>query len=197
MSVVLHLHNSEAPERRDAELWARLQTGEQDALEGLFRGHAASLCDFAVALLRDDDAARDIVQALFCWLWDHRFALEEPRSVRRYLFVAVRNRCANHARSQRTAARFAERLAASGGPVVTPVPATDAAAGANDLESAIAREVALLTPRRRDVFSLVRFQGLRHKEVAEILGIAPKTVEIHLAQALEILKERLSPWLGI
>jgi RNA polymerase sigma-70 factor (ECF subfamily) len=43
----------------------------------------------------------------------------------------------------------------------------------------------------REVFSLVRIQGLSHTEVAEVLGVATKTVQRRLNRALLLLADRL------
>jgi RNA polymerase sigma-70 factor (ECF subfamily) len=67
---------------------------------------------------------------------------------------------------------------------------------ASDLESAIHTTVEGMPPRCREVFLLLRTQALTYAEVAVILGISPKTVEIHMSRALAILRARLGPWLS-
>jgi RNA polymerase sigma-70 factor (ECF subfamily) len=43
----------------------------------------------------------------------------------------------------------------------------------------------------REAFDLVRIQGLTHGEVAEVLGVAPKTVQRRLDRGVRLLTERL------
>ena len=43
----------------------------------------------------------------------------------------------------------------------------------------------------REVFSLVRIQGLTHGEAAEVLGVSPKTVQRRLNHSLVLLAEEL------
>ena len=179
----------------DLQLWIRLQTGDPSAFETLFRAYADSLCDFARALVADDDAARDVVHALFCWIWEHRHALETPRVVRAYLFAAVRNRARNHIRDTRVASAFRERVARSDEALVRTEPLPDARAMATDLEDALARELAELPPRCREVFALLRYEGMSQAEAAATLGISRKTVEIHLGRAMKLLRAGLAAWL--
>jgi RNA polymerase sigma factor (sigma-70 family) len=55
----------------------------------------------------------------------------------------------------------------------------------HDQELALVREaVAALPPRCREVLVLRRFQGLSHRQIAQRLGIAEKTVDAHLGIAL-------------
>jgi RNA polymerase sigma-70 factor (ECF subfamily) len=49
-----------------------------------------------------------------------------------------------------------------------------------------------LPGEEREAFDLVRIQGLTHGEVAQILGVAPKTVQRRLDRGLRFLAERLS-----
>ena len=48
-----------------------------------------------------------------------------------------------------------------------------------------------LSAEEREVFDLVRIQGLTHAESAALLGIATKTVQRRLNRALLTLAERL------
>ena len=48
-----------------------------------------------------------------------------------------------------------------------------------------------LSPIRRNVFKLSRFEGLPHKEIARQLSISPKTVENHIVRAIRQLKDSL------
>ena len=48
-----------------------------------------------------------------------------------------------------------------------------------------------LPAEEREVFDLVRIHGLTHVEAAEVLGIAPKTVQRRLGKGLKLLTESL------
>ena len=49
-----------------------------------------------------------------------------------------------------------------------------------------------LPEEEREVFSLVRFQGMAHSEVAEVLNVSTKTVQRRLNRSLMLLAEKLS-----
>jgi len=181
----------------DDRLVAGLSTGDAVAFEALFRRYAAALCGFADSYVRSPESAEEIVQDLFTWIWEHRHSIEMPRGARSYLFGAVRNRALNALRDRGTALAASDRLAheaslrlpsATGGNA-------DADLLAADLESALQSIVSAMPTRCREVFVLVRMRQLSYAEVASILGIAPKTVEIHMSRALAILRARLSPWI--
>jgi len=50
-----------------------------------------------------------------------------------------------------------------------------------------------LSPRQRMVLDLVDFQGFEPSEAAELLGLAPQTVRVHLFRARKTLRAAASP----
>src|ERR1017187_6979140 len=71
-----------AREGTEREWLARLRTGDERAFEQLFHAYAAPLCDFAFSYVRVREAAEEIVQDRFCWIWEQRFRLEMSHGIR-------------------------------------------------------------------------------------------------------------------
>ena len=46
-----------------------------------------------------------------------------------------------------------------------------------------------LPPKCKEVFKLHKIKGLKYREVAELLGISIKTVEVHMGKALRKIKK--------
>jgi RNA polymerase sigma-19 factor, ECF subfamily len=180
-------------DRTEQECLARLRTGDERAFESLFREHASALCTFAFSYLRSRETAEDVVQDLFCWIWEQRFTIEMPHGVRAWLFFAVRNRSLNAMRNSRSELSIHERLsrdAHSRPPVAPP----DAELLGSDLAAAVARVVRAMPTRCREVYTLVREQHLSHAETSRVLGISTKTVEVHMTRAIAILRAELTGW---
>lgn len=186
-------HEHVASLNDEPHLIAQLQSGDPRAFESVFRTFAAPLCDLAFSYVRTRDGAEDIVQELFTWLWANRHEFLPTHGLRAYLFGAVRNRSLNVLRNEATAARVSATLQL---PPTSAARTADADLLAADLETALRSAVEGMPPRCRDVFTLVRTQSLSYAEVAAILGVAPKTVEVHMGRALAILRVRLGPWLN-
>ena len=75
-------------------------------IEQLFKAHYAQMHRLAVALLHDDDLARDIVHDVFASLLD---GTPQILITGGYLLKAVRNRCLNHIRDCEIHQRIADR----------------------------------------------------------------------------------------
>ena len=58
----------------------------------------------------------------------------------------------------------------------------------DDLEDAIFE----LPEQRQKIFRMSRFGQMKHKEIAEELGISPKTVETQIYRSLKLLREKLA-----
>ncbi len=143
----------------------------ESALRAYLRGRFPGLSDLD-----------DLVQETYARLLRMKVA-GQLREVRPYLFATARNAAIDQLRHHRAAATEAigniEQL-----PVVEDRP--DAAeTAAHEQELAILHEaIAALPPRCREILVLRRFHGLAHREIAERLGISPKTVDAQLCLAV-------------
>jgi RNA polymerase sigma-70 factor (ECF subfamily) len=185
-----------AREARDRAWAVRIRTGDTAAFEALFYAYFQPLCDFVSTYVEAADAAEELVQDLFCKLWDQRYEWEISGSVKSYLYKSARNRAFNYLRRRRVEEAFQARQAVLQGSIdegkahVLP----DDQVEANELGRALENAVAQLPPRCREVFTLHRDQQLTYSEIAHVLEISVKTVEIHMARALVALRQRLAAW---
>ncbi len=185
-----------AREREELAWFERMRTDDEAAFELLFLAYAGPLCAFAFSYVESQAAAQEIVQELFCRMWERRETLDLPRNVYAYLFGATRNRAINLLRNRRVQSAFLARAAQA-------ERAKESAAGAPQereldaeaLAEAVERALGELPRRCREVFTLTRDQHLSYAQVAETLHISPKTVEIHMGRALALLRQKLRPWL--
>ena len=167
-------------------------TLDERGLELLFRSHFDGLCRFAVDYVKDQEAAREIVQEVFVGLWERRATIDLSRPVKSYLSTSVRNRCLNHLRDNR---KFSggllelEELAGADG--YEPHDRLSEA----DLGGRIDTAIGELPDRCREVFTLSRHGNLRYQEIADQLGISVKTVETQMSKALSHMRIRLAEFL--
>ena len=181
----------------DNEILSRIRTGEEAAFETLFREHYAGLCVFATRILESRAVAEEIVQDVFLRLWERRNEWETTGSVSAYLYAAVRNRAFNRVRQDRAQQRWQERVIRehSAEPRGAESSAADEHVRSDELAAAIERGIAELPPRCREAFVLRRQHHLSYAEIARVMNIAPKTVEIQIGLALKSLRGKLAEWL--
>jgi len=197
--VRLHSPASGAPDplaaavvAQDLDLVRRVRLGDEAAFEQIFRTYYVRLVSFARTGIDSQDLAEETVQEVFLHIWMRRESWVVERSLAAYMFRAVRNRISNARRSLKLETCYNADIAreTDGGPDVP----CDGRLREAEIEAALAKAVALLSDRARQVFLLSRRQHLTYAEIAEVLGIGVKTVEMHMARALSQLRLALSEW---
>ena len=175
------------------DIAARVRAGDERALEALFRQHHASLCEFAVRYVREDALAEELVQDLFTDLWVRRAEWQLRGSVRGYLFSAVRNRALNLRRHQAVERDWERAEAASEVHAMhqAPLPA-DERLEREELRIRVDAAVESLPERCRLVMHLRWRERMRHAEIAAVMGISVKGVEIQLSRGLAALRAMLA-----
>lgn len=174
----------------------RIRTGDVQAFEAMFRAYKNDLGGFVRSCLQSREAAEEVIQDLFLRIWEQRHEWEVTVPLNVYLFRAARNRAISHVRHERVERRFRERLGSEGAEALRPrSPAwADEAARAGELEGAIEWAVNELPERCREAFRLNRYHHLSYAEVAEVMQISVKTVEVQMGRALTFLRKRLADW---
>ncbi len=169
--------------------WSRgLQRSNQKAYTEVFEATYDTLYRYAWYFLHDDNAAYDVLQDVFLKLWQVRERVDPEKSLKALLYQMVRNTALNHMRhAKRHAAETLDDAPYE--PAV--LPEADNDLDHQVLESHMRHWIEELPSRRREAFMLSRYQGLSHVEIADIMDLAPKTVNNHIVLALQHLRSRL------
>ncbi|MDE6269494.1 MAG: sigma-70 family RNA polymerase sigma factor [Muribaculaceae bacterium] len=153
-------------------------------IEQLFKAHFVPMHRLAMALLHDEDLARDIVHDVFVSLLDGRSAIVASLG---YLLMAVRNRCLNHIRACQLHERVARLFFAENGEY-------DADEWPD--EETISRIYSIIeseiSPQARRVIELRFAAGLPFAKVAETMGISQTAVFRHLRNAISIIRKKIN-----
>lgn len=77
-----------------------LKVGDYKTFEKLFEQWYKPLYIYAYSIIHDAMEAEDVVQKMFCKLWDQADKIEIHTSMKSYLYRAVHNDCLNWIKSQ-------------------------------------------------------------------------------------------------
>ncbi len=168
-----------------------LRSGDSEALDRLMDCLWAPLVRYAGQTLPDGSDPQDIVQEAFVRLWTRRATLRQDGSIRALLYTTVRNACLDEIRTSR---RRQKLRSIECGPSPSPGPYEDTQGA--ELHRLAAAAVAKLPERRREVFRLVRAEGMSYREAAEVLGLSEQTVANHMSLALADLRTALRPFIS-
>lgn len=157
--------------------------------EKIFKEFFIPLSYYSMKFVRDMDASKEIVHNVFIKLWEKRNDLHTNVPLRSYLYTAVRNRSLNYLRDR---AKFAEEDISDIDEIQMGTDDDAKELEISELEIRILKEINNLPDRCAEVFKLARFENKKYREIAEVMGISIKTVEIQMSKALKILREKLS-----
>jgi RNA polymerase sigma-70 factor (ECF subfamily) len=171
----------------DAELVLRARRGESAAFEELVRRHMRKAYLAALAQLGDPAAAEDVTQDALMTALERLEDCREPERFAAWLVRIARNRAHNYRRRERV--RLALPLESAEPLRSRDDPAHDAYRG--ELRERLLLALDTLTETQREAVYLFDVEGLRHAEIAELLGLNEGNVRYHVFQGRRALRAQL------
>mgnify|MGYP006357884757 CR=1 FL=1 len=168
-------------------LLRKLNEGDISVMEVIYFRYAPQIKAFVSAILKDPADTEDLVQDIFLKIWDDRETVCHAKSFRSYLFTMTRNIVYNHLKKKKVHDRFMDytkNSSSSYNPeqrIIT-----------KDLLGHIDNEMKKLTDRQRTIYELNRNDDFTYSEIAEKLGLSPKTIQYHIGTVLSRFKKILS-----
>jgi RNA polymerase sigma-70 factor (ECF subfamily) len=165
----------------------QILSDEYAAFRELYLLMYAPLMRFAAIYTHSEQMAEDVLSDVFLKLWERRALLQEVQNLRVYLYTAIKNTALNL--RNRQAAFAGDEQTLSELPSTGPDP-ENMLLSAEALKN-IQHTINQLPPRCKLIFQLAKEEGMRYKEISDILGISVKTIDNQLAIALGKIGSRL------
>ncbi len=156
---------------------------DTQAYKQLFLLFYPSLVSFAVSIIKSKELAEEIVSDVFIKIWEKRHQLDKVENLRYYLFTAVKNKCLNQLHDQKNKAGIDINNMAIEFKSLYHDPEQKLIS--DEMISQIRAAIQELPPRCRLIFKLVKEEGLKYKEVAELLQLSVKTIENQMSLAFK------------
>jgi RNA polymerase sigma-70 factor (ECF subfamily) len=167
----------------------QIAAGNQKAFRQLFDHYAEKLCGFAFSIIKNREAALEVVDEVFVRFWKQRARVPSIQNLRTYLYTATKNASLNYL-SARAHLQPTDpfdfiniQLQDDGSPEQQLITA--------EILHKIRAAVEELPPRCKMIFKLVREDNLRYKEVAEILNLTVNTVDAQMVIAIRRISEKV------
>lgn len=158
---------------------SRLKNGDVAAFDIVFKEYYSRLCSFAAEHGVDGDVASDIVQDVMLSLWEKRekWNISTQGALTGYLFQSVRNLVKRYHRDT-----IAHQAATESDTPAMSVPA-DQRTELHELQDDLRAVIDAMPPDRRVAVSLKLYEDMSYDEIAEIMGVGPPAVRMHLSRA--------------
>jgi RNA polymerase sigma-70 factor (ECF subfamily) len=167
------------------------ESDDKDAFTALFNRYYDRLVQFAMLFVPVHSLAEDVVSEVMIRLLRKRRELASIGNFQAYLFTAVKNEALNQLKLIRKERLF-KPIDNEKDIFLPDISDPHEYMVEKELSEMIAGVIERLPPKRRMVYRLVKDEGLRYKEVSELLDISERTVEVHLKIAIRELRQAVA-----
>jgi RNA polymerase sigma-70 factor (ECF subfamily) len=163
-------------------LTAIAQKNDQAAYKELFLLLHGRLKQFAYSILKSGEEAEELVSDVFIRIWQKKEQLTTIEAPLFYFYATTKNLALNRLNKQKRQANYSPEdwLVQMNSIYFDP----EQLMMTEEMVRQIRKAVNDLPPRCRIIFKLIKEDGLKYKEAAELLHLSVKTVEAQMAIAL-------------
>lgn len=190
---------SMATQPDEAALIRAAQRGDAEAFESLVRSYDQNVLRIAMNLLRSPEDARDVYQEAFLRVYRNLGSFRFDCSFHTWLYRIVTNICLDHLRKRKVRREEANVIETPDGPLDRMENLAEEGPGGDperhawnrQLQEKISSALGELSPRERMVFELRHYQGLRLRNIGEMLGTSEEAAKNCLFRATQKMRNVL------
>ncbi|RKD73238.1 RNA polymerase sigma-70 factor (ECF subfamily) [Sinobaca qinghaiensis] len=180
----------------DAELYERIREQDKEALEILYTRYERLLYSFSYNMIKDKQAAEEVMQDVFFKLWRGKGAgtyTESRGKFSSWLLTITRNASIDHLRKKKMEIyEWEERDS-----VHEQMPSVEEEIENKEERTELQAVIHKLPDEQQRMICLFYFQGMSQSQIAEACGIPLGTVKGRLRLALKKLKDMVAVERGI
>ncbi len=191
----------------DEDLMKFCQDGDEGAFAVLNQRYETQALSFIHRLIGDQSRTEALCQEAFLRIFKDAKSYQYPRSFTTWFYTIVRNLCKNELRwrSRHPTVSIEENIGHSehsGSDRASRIGDMLKSDTTDPLEAMVVRErnarleraMDELPDLERDILILNRFQGLKYREISEIVGVPIGTVRVRIYSALETLRKSIKDY---
>lgn len=144
------------------------------------------LCNYANAIVKDDDLSEDIVQEVFVSFWNKQDELKiETKKIENYLIRSIKFKCIDVQRKEIVIRKHQQET------LHTSNIFEEENESEIDYKTILYKAIEQLPKKTKEVFILSKLNGYSYNDIAQKLNISPKTVENQMGRAFKHIREIL------
>ena len=172
----------------DYKLVEKLQKGDLEAFDQIFKKYGDRLFGFALKYIKSKEETEGLVQDVFLKIWENRKNLKKESSLKSYLFtIAYHNMC-GFFRKKQIQEKFIGEIGFTESQSVNLEEQLEYRSTLEHVDQLIEK----LPVKQKMIFIKSRNEGKSSREIAEEMNLAPGTVDNQISLALKFLRKNLS-----
>lgn len=169
------------------ELVRRCKDGDRGALALLYQTYSGRLFRLCADIVKDKDAARDLLHDGFIIIFSSIGSLRSPARLEAWMSRVMTNLAVKYLNDRKN-------LPVAGAVADVPVEAEEGQGGCDIPFDELMRMIDMLPEGYRNVFRLSVLEGLSHDEIARMLGFRPRTSSSQLLRARVSLQKMITAY---
>jgi RNA polymerase sigma-70 factor (ECF subfamily) len=171
----------------DEVLIRRFQNGDEIDFVNLYNRYKEPVYVFSIKMLRDKDAAKDILQGVFLKLYEHINQLMHTEDFKSWLFTIARNDCLTYLRKAKRSSDLPDEME----DFKSELPHEGVIR--NDEIRLINNAIDKLKQDLKEVIVSSEFDNLSYREIAKVIGATENIVKLRLFTARQRIYDMLKP----
>jgi len=162
---------------------------DANAYKELFLLYHKRLLNFSITITHSKESAEEVVSDVFLKLWINRSTLATIKNFHLYIYIVTKNLSINRTLKEKKEQSFSldETVVNTKNIYFDP----EQLMITSEMQKRIWLAIETLPPKCQLIFKLIREDGLKYKEVAELLNLSPKTIENQMTIALKRISESI------
>lgn len=159
------------------------------AYRELFLLYHQRLLRFSATITHSTETAEEVVSDVFLKLWINRSLLTRIENFHLYVYISTKNLSINqHLKTRKTTTFSLDETLVD---MRNLQPDPEQLMITNEMAKRLQRAINDLPPKCRLIFKLIKEDGLKYKDVAELLELSVKTIENQMTIALKRIGESI------
>ena len=175
------------PESNDID---RIINSDEAAFCRFMERYSSRLYNYVFALIGQKEPAEEVVSDVFYEVWKNRKTLGGIENMNAWIQTITYRKAISYLRKETGKTELS--LDGIGDFIFAPIQSPDEAMISKEEMEKINNAIQQLPPKCKHVFFLAKIEGLPYKEIADILNISVKTINNHIAFALEEIAKNLN-----
>jgi RNA polymerase sigma-70 factor (ECF subfamily) len=172
----------------DYELMIKLQDGDLEAFDIVFKKYGNKLFGFAKSYLKSKEETEELEQDVFLKIWENRKNLKKESSLKSYLFTIAYHDMCRLFRKKQIHEKYKEEIGFADIKTINLEEQLEYKATLEQVEQLIKK----LPEKQKVIFIKSRKEGKSTLEIAKEMNLAPGTVDNHISAALKYIRKHIS-----
>jgi RNA polymerase sigma-70 factor (ECF subfamily) len=174
------------------DIQQRAAAGDEEAFKQIYYHFYKKLYLFSLALVKTKEAAEEITEDVFIKIWQQKEHISAIRNLRVYLYIATKNTSLNYL-SKKAKDNLTQPFDNINVDLFKSSTTPEELMITAEMYRKIQQQVEALPLRCKMIFKLIREDGLKYKEVSDILNISVNTIDVQMAIAVKKIAIALKP----